>query len=105
MVAITMAPVRASGGSRQPNCRWPSRRISTIGSFRVNSQETNAISRTPPPGEGHDQARAEPVVALALVEHEFERAEPDRNEDEADIVDANPFLKSFASPLRRRMAR
>ena len=46
-------------------------------------------------GKGDDHVRAEPVVALAFVEHEFERAEPDRDQREADVVDAQSLAEQL----------
>ena len=37
--------------------------------------------------------RAEPVVLLALVEHDLERAQAQRQQPEADIVDPQPLAQ------------
>jgi hypothetical protein len=50
-------------------------------------------------GECHNHARPEPVVALTFIEHELERSQSDRNEDEADIVDAKSVPQEFSALL------
>ena len=46
-------------------------------------------------GEGDDEAGAEPVVFLALVEHDLEGADGDDEEAEAPVVDAFATLADF----------
>ena len=85
-----------------PNWRWPSRRMSMIGSSRdqlPDHQRDQAEHRRA--GKGDDHVRAEPVVALALVEHELQRAEPDRDQCEADVIDAQSLAEQLPSLVLR----
>ena len=43
-------------------------------------------------GERDDEARSEPVVLLTRVEHDLQRAEERRDEEKADIVEADASL-------------
>ena len=52
--------------------------------------------------EAGDERRLEPVVFLALVEHDFERAETDRDQREAQEVDRTRSLARVAQVRRIR---
>ena len=75
--------------TKQPrNCRRPISRRSTIGSARVSSQGISSTKASAADnGEADDEARLEPVLALALVEHDLETAEPQRHQHDADPID------------------
>ncbi|GJE03234.1 hypothetical protein GMJLKIPL_5185 [Methylobacterium isbiliense] len=54
--------------------------------------------------EGDDEVRAEPVLPLPLVEHDLQRAEEGRHQQEADEVEAHA-LAPQAPPLLHRRGR
>ena len=60
-----------------------------MGSLALKTRQKNASSPTGPPttAEGQDQVVAKPVVARALLEDIFERAQHHRHEGEAGPVE------------------
>src|ERR1019366_8697651 len=52
-------------------------------------------------GERHDVVRRHPVLALPLVEHDFERPEAEGEQAEAHVV----YLKVFAETLAHQVGR
>ena len=58
-----------------------------IGSFCLHSQKTTKISEAAAiDRENHDEVRLEPVFALSFVEHDLQRAQPQRNETQPDVI-------------------
>ena len=107
VVEISTAPVPSITRKQAPNWRRPQQadvddRILS-GQFPRNQRE-QAERRGE--REAQDHVRSEPVVALAFVKDEFERTQPDRDQHEADIVDAQSIAAgASAAPPRRRKAR
>ncbi len=52
-------------------------------------------------GEGHDEGAGEPVVALALVQHDLEGRQADDHQGEADEVDLLAVLQAQPLEVRR----
>ncbi len=82
--------------------RLPSSRRLMIGSLRISSQMTSATSDTAAMSGGdHDRRAREPVVPLAAVEGEFEAAEAERDQGEAERVDMQPALQLLLRSFSR----
>ncbi len=68
--------------------RWRKTRRSTIGFFSVSSQIRKVIEADDGSDREHaDFRRGEPVLVLALIEHDLQRRHPDDEQQHADLVD------------------
>ena len=65
-------------------------RTSMTGVFLRHSQKTSEIRQTAATHrQRDDEMRTEPVVFLALVEQDLKRAHAQRQQRDADVIDAN----------------
>ena len=88
-----MAPVSQHDQKQAPNWRVATMRRSMTGFLRVNSQGIMSDERQrADERNGDDEGGAEPVVLQAAIEHDLERAEEGRDQQEADEIEAQPFL-------------
>ncbi len=97
-----MAPVASITTKQAPNWRVATMRTSIIGLRRLISHgiiSTKASAQTTAVRD--DEARAEPVVLEAAVEHDLERAEEGRDQHEADEIEP-AALPSLPPALRDR---
>ena len=81
---------------------------STIGCLAFHSQMIAAtIAMTADDRRPADQRRSEPVIPLALVEHDLQAPRPSGDQPKADVVDVETFalMGSLGFELRRVVAR
>jgi hypothetical protein len=52
-------------------------------------------------GGGDDAVRREPIVALAFVQHDFERAQPGGQQPQAHVIDLQAVAQRFAEQIGR----